>query len=90
MGPLLFNMFLSDLFISIENNYFTSYAEDTTLSVITNNLEEVISEFKDITEKLFIWFSQKDMKANLGKCYMILRTNKLLNFQISETVIKNS
>ena len=62
MGPLLFNMFLSDLFISIENNYFTSYAEDTTLSVITNNLEEVISELKDITEKLFIWFSQKDMK----------------------------
>ena len=62
MGPLLFNMFLSDLFISIENNYFKSYAEDTTLSVITNNLEEVISELKDITEKLFIWFSQKDMK----------------------------
>ena len=30
LGPTLFNIFLCDLFLSIENNYFTNYADDTT------------------------------------------------------------
>ena len=53
LGPLLLNIFLCDLFLSIENNYFTNYADDTTPSVIGNNPDEVVSELKDITEKLF-------------------------------------
>ena len=71
LGPLLFNIFLCDLFLSIENNYFTNYADDTTPYVIGNNPDEVVSELKDITEKLFTWFSQNEMKANLGKCHML-------------------
>ena len=57
LGPLLFSVFLCDLFLSIENNYFTNYADDTTPYVIGNNPDEVVSELKDITEKLFTWFS---------------------------------
>ena len=90
LGPLLFNIFLCDLFLSIENNYFTNYADDTTPYVIGNNPDEVVSELKDITEKLFTWFSQNEMKANLGKCHMLLSSTESLNFQISETVIHNS
>ena len=58
--------------MSIENNYFTNYADDTTPYVIGNNLEEVVSELKNIIKKLFTWFSQNEMKANLGKCHMLL------------------
>ena len=58
--------------------------------MIGNNLEEVVSELKNIIKKLFTWFSQNEMKANLGKCHMRLSTTELLNFQISETVIHNS
>ena len=89
LGPLLFNIFLCDLFLSIENNYFTNYAADTTPYVTGNNPDEVVSELKDITEKLFTWFSQNEMKANLGKCHMLLSSTESLNFQISETVIHN-
>ena len=32
--PLLFNIFLCDLFLTIEGNYFTNYADDTTPYVI--------------------------------------------------------
>ena len=90
LGPLLFNMLLCDLFLSIENNYFTNYADGTTPYVIDNNPDEVVSELKNITEKLFTWFSQKKMKANLGKCHMLLSSTESLNLQISETVIHNS
>ena len=90
LGPLLFNIFLCDLFLSIENNYFTNYADDTTPNVIGNNPDEVVSELRDITEKLFTCFPQTEMKANLGKCHMFLSSTESLNFQISETVVHNS
>ena len=78
------------MFLSIKNNYFTNYADDTTPYVIGNNPDEVVSEHKDITEKLFTWFSQNEMNANLGKSYMLLSSTEWLNFRISETVIHNS
>ena len=78
------------MFLSIEKNYFTIYADDTTPYVISNNQDEMVSELRDITEKLFTWFSQNEMKANLGKCHMLLSSTESLNFQIPETVIHNS
>ena len=53
LGPLLFNIFLCNLFLTIEGNYFTNYANDTTPYVIGNNAEEVVSELGAITQKLF-------------------------------------
>ena len=85
----MFNIFLCDLFLSIENNYFINYADDTTPYVIGNNPDEVVSELADITEKLFTWLSQNEIKANLGKCHMLLSSTELLNLQILETVIHN-
>ena len=56
-GQLLFNIFLCNLFLTIEGNYVNSYAYDTTPYVIGNNAEEVVSELKAITQKLFTWFA---------------------------------
>ena len=61
---LLFNIFLFNLFLTIEGNYFTNYADDTNPYVIGNNAEEVVSELKAITQKLFTWFAPNEMKAN--------------------------
>ena len=90
LGPLLFNIFFCNLFLTIESNYFTNYADDTTPYVIANNAEEVVFELKAITQKLFTWFSQNEMKANLDKCHLLLSTTDAFNFEISETVICNS
>ena len=54
LGPLLFDIILCDLFLTIEGNYFANYADDTTPYVISNNTEEVVSKLKAITQKLFI------------------------------------
>ena len=53
-------------------------------------LEEVVSKLKTTAEKLFIWYAQNEMKANLDKCYVLLSTAEAFNLQISETVIQNS
>ena len=56
LGPLLFNIFLCDLLLSTESNYYTNYADDITPSVIGNDAKEVVSELKTIAENLFISF----------------------------------
>ena len=58
--------------------------------VINNNLKEMVSKLKNIIEKLFTWFSQNKIKANLRKCHMIFSTTISMYFQILETVIHNS
>ena len=87
LGQLLFNIFFCDLSLSTESNCFTNYADDTTPFVIGKNAEKVVFEFKNIAEKLFIWFTQNEMKVNLDKLHS---TTEACNFQISETVIHNS
>ena len=42
LGPLLFNIFLCDLFFEHEDCCFTNYADDTSPYVVTNNTSEVI------------------------------------------------
>ena len=90
MGPLLFNIFLCDLFLTVKGNYFTNYADDTTPYVIDDNAEEVVSELKAITQKLFTWLAQNEMIANLNKSHLLLSITEAFNFKISETEIRNS
>ena len=73
LGLVLFNMFLCDLFLSTESNYLTNNANDTTPYVIGNGTEEVVSELKTTTEKLFIWFAQNEIEANLVNvvCFLV-------------------
>ena len=77
------------MILSTESSYFTNYADDTTPCVTGNDAEEIVSVLKTIAEKLFIWFTQNEMKANLDKYYLLLSTTEAFNFQISETVIHN-
>ena len=53
-GPLLFNIFLNDLFLFVENSDLSNYGDDNTLYSFGNNLEEVkqtLSEYFQIVTK---------------------------------------
>lgn len=53
LGPLLLNIFPCDFFVILENNYFTSYADDTTPYIVGNNNAEVLLELIKIAEIFF-------------------------------------
>ena len=59
LGPLLFGIFLCDLHISFENNYFTNYADDATPDVIGNNLEEAVSKRSKKKKRTGVTFDNK-------------------------------
>ena len=43
LGPILFNIFLSDFFLVMKETEFTSYADDNTLCDADNTTEDAIS-----------------------------------------------
>ena len=57
LGPLLFNIFLCDLFVHLKNIDFASYADDNTPYTKHDSIDQVISRLEEIAGSLFKWFS---------------------------------
>ena len=78
-------------YLSVSYDYgFTNYADDTTPYVLANNTAEVIENLTIITQKLFTWFANNQMKVNHDKYHLLLSTRGEANIQIANTTIKCS
>ena len=64
LGPLLFNIDLTDLFYECEDSNIASYADDTTPYACGENIKVVISELQSLTFRLLKWFENNHMKVN--------------------------
>ena len=64
LGPLLFNIFLWDLFCFLEGTDIANYADDTTPYNINSTQELVINELEKTFSILFKWFNNNYMKVN--------------------------
>ena len=68
LGPLLFNIFLCELFCMTSYTDFASYADNNTPYVSADTVDEVIKRLENASVKLFKWFADNQMKANQDKC----------------------
>ena len=89
LGPILFNIFLSDLFLVISNTDFCSYADDNTIYDSGNSIDDVISSLQESAEKLFQWFSHNQMKGNTDKCHLNVSTDEPIEIRVGESLIKS-
>ena len=81
LGPLLFNIFLCDLFLFIPNIDLVSYADDNTPFAMSGSSElEVISEIKGVAESLTLWFRNNCMKVNPDKFHLLLSDKKVITW----------
>ena len=90
LGPILFNIFLSDLFLVVQNVDFASYAEGNAIYDAGGKVDEVIFSLQESFKKLFKRFADNQMKANKDKCYLTVSTNELTEIQIEGFTIKNN
>ena len=81
LGPLSFNIFY------VTYCCYVNYADDTTPYVVTNNTAEVLEDLTNITQRVFTWFANNQMKANHGKCHLFLSSQEDANIQIANTTI---
>ena len=90
LRPLLFNIFLCDLFLIMKETSFASYADDNTPYVTAENLDEVIKSLEKDSIKLFQWFSDNQMKANHDKCHLVVSGKNNVTVNASGFKIKNT
>ena len=70
-GPLLFNIFINDLFLFISNSYLSNYADDNTLCALGYNLEETKNTLRFDFELVSKWFEENYMVLNADKCHFM-------------------
>ena len=56
LGPLLFNIFLNDMFYFIKDAKMANYADDNTVYTSKNNIEDLLKSLEDETSVIIDWF----------------------------------
>ena len=90
LGPLLFNIFLCDLFFIMNDVEFASYADDNTPFFVGDDLNDVILKLQNASKTLFKWFNDNQMKANPDKCHFICSSSVKTSIMIENKQIRNS
>ena len=80
LGPLLFNIFLYDLFQLFPDLDITNYADNNTPHSTNINLNKVLHDLEKMSDTLFIWFIDNLLKANPEKSHL---TNSAQEIQIN-------
>ena len=65
--PILFNIFLNDIFYFIHNSELYNYADDNTLSYADTDINKLIKTLEEESKILINWFYINKMKANPEK-----------------------
>ena len=87
-GPLLFDIFINDLFLFIEKCNLHHYADDNTVSYLAPCLSDVLSSLQSDCNCAIEWFTNNGMKANPDKFqFMILSSSSLAPVEL---VLDNS
>ena len=90
LGPLLFNIFLCDLFMVMKDFEFASYADDNTPYATGENIEDLIIKLQNASKTLFQWFTDNQMKANPDKCHFICSHVDKASLLVENMEIKSS
>ena len=79
--PLIFTVFLYDLFLFKPNISLVSYADDSTPFAMGGSSElEVINEIKSVVESFTLWFRNNCMKVNSDKFHLPLSDKKVITW----------
>ena len=79
-----------DLFFIVNQNEFASYADYNTPSLSSDRLDDVLDSLENASLKLFEWFSNNPMKANLDKRHLLTSTTASITIKIKVNDILNS
>ena len=90
LGPLLFNIFLCDIFLFLENTDVASYADDTTPFETGQKEEQVLSNLEKISVVLLDWFKDNSMKANPNKYHLLSTGCNKTQIRIGNAIVSSS
>ena len=79
LGPLLFNIYLNDLFYIAESTNVCSFANDTTFYACDKDVNSLINRIEYDSYLAIEWFENNSMKLNQDKCHLFVSGFKYEN-----------
>ena len=76
LGPLLFNIYLNDIFFFVNENNLTNYADDNTPYAVDSNIGALIDSIVHETSTLIKWFNDNYFKMNIDKCHLLVTNHE--------------
>ena len=85
LGPLLFNIFINDLFLAIEDDDLCNFVDDNTLYKCCKAVDEAKLKIESQCTLIIRWFVDNSMKMNAEKCHVIVLSKDSIedNFTVS-------
>ena len=72
LGPLLFNIFLNDIFHFVSKTKITNFADDNTPHCVENDIMTLLKNLEADTYTVLNWFRFNEMKPNQDKCHLLV------------------
>ena len=72
LGPLLFNVFVNDIFWFSHRTKICNYADDTTIFACHPDLNTIVTQLEEDSSVLVKWFSDNFLKLNDDKCHLMI------------------
>ena len=75
LGPLIFNLYINDLFFIIQTD-ICNFADDTTPYTIDMSLENLMAKLESAAQSALDWSHSNGMKLNSSECHLLACGNK--------------
>ena len=89
LEPLLFNIFICDIFYFLEDFDIANYADNSTPYCAAKSAEFVVNNLEQSSRILFEWLNNNYMKVNTGKSHQLLSGKSETNATIDNNYIES-
>ena len=83
LGPLLFNIYICDLFLKNSDIDIANYDDDNTPCDCSSDLDSIIFKLQKNTERIFRWLHNNNLISNAEKSHLIVNSEENLEIQVS-------
>ena len=89
LGPLLFNIYINDIFLFINKCDIANYADDNTPYTVEETIDSLLNTLEKDTMTLIKWFRDNYLKLNADKCHLLVSNhNKDVSINVDEEIIE--
>ena len=75
LGPLLFNIYINDIFFFLKDTELTNYANDNTPYSISTDTDSLLCKLEFDSSILIKWFSDNYLVMNADKSKLLVTKN---------------
>ena len=89
LGPLLFNIYLNDIFYFVKKSDIANYADDTTPFTMDKTMDALLDSLEKDVSTIIKWFEHNYLKLNADKCHLLVSSHsKDIEINVGKEIIE--